>query len=144
MNTIVQSRACVPIQTKYLGIRDYAETWQAMKNFTASRSNSTLDEIWLLQHFPVYTQGIAGKPEHLLYRNHIPVIHTDRGGQVTYHGPGQPIIYTLLEFRRLGFHVRELVTQLEKAVIDLLEEYCIKAESKQEAPGVYVKGAKIS
>lgn len=143
-NTTARSRTCVPIQTKYLGIRDYAETWQAMKNFTAGRSNSTLDEIWLLQHFPVYTQGIAGKPEHLLYRNDIPVIHTDRGGQVTYHGPGQLIIYTLLEFRRLGFHVRELVTQLEKAVIDLLEEYCIKAESKEEAPGVYVKGEKIA
>lgn len=111
-----------------MGMKDYGETWQAMKTFTMNRDTDTSDEIWLLQHFPVYTQGIAGKPEHLLYNNQIPVVNTDRGGQITYHGPGQLIVYTLLEFRRLGLTVRGLVTQLEKAVIDLLAVYCIKAE----------------
>ena len=125
-------------------MKDYGETWQAMKTFTMNRDTDTSDEIWLLQHFPVYTQGIAGKPEHLLYNNQIPVVNTDRGGQITYHGPGQLIVYTLLEFRRLGLTVRGLVTQLEKAVIDLLAVYCIKAESRREAPGVYVNGAKIA
>jgi len=127
-----------------MGMKDYGETWQAMKTFTMNRDTDTSDEIWLLQHFPVYTQGIAGKPEHLLYNNQIPVVNTDRGGQITYHGPGQLIVYTLLEFRRLGLTVRGLVTQLEKAVIDLLAVYCIKAESRREAPGVYVNGAKIA
>lgn len=125
-------------------MKDYGETWQAMKTFTMNRDTDTSDEIWLLQHFPVYTKGIAGKPEHLLYNNQIPVVNTDRGGQITYHGPGQLIVYTLLEFRRLGLTVRGLVTQLEKAVIDLLAVYCIKAESRREAPGVYVNGAKIA
>lgn len=127
-----------------MGMKDYGETWQAMKTFTMNRDTDTSDEIWLLQHFPVYTQGIAGKPEHLLYNNQIPVVNTDLGGQITYHGPGQLIVYTLLEFRRLGLTVRGLVTQLEKAVIDLLAVYCIKAESRREAPGVYVNGAKIA
>lgn len=125
-------------------MRDYCEIWQAMKALTANRGTDSSDEIWLLQHFPVYTQGIAGKPEHLLYKNHIPVVNTDRGGQVTYHGPGQLIIYTLLDFRRLGLTVRELVTRLEKSVIDLLAAYSIEAESKPKAPGVYVNGAKIA
>lgn len=125
-------------------MRDYCETWQAMKTFTMNRDSDTFDEIWLLQHFPVYTQGISGKPEHLLYNNQIPVVNTDRGGQITYHGPGQLIIYTLLEFHRLGLTVRGLVTQLEKTVIDLLEMYYIKAESRREAPGVYVNDAKIA
>ncbi len=146
MRTIakLQSEIFIPIQIKHRGMRDYCEIWQAMKALTANRGTDSSDEIWLLQHFPVYTQGIAGKPEHLLYKNHIPVVNTDRGGQVTYHGPGQLIIYTLLDFRRLGLTVRELVTRLEKSVIDLLAAYSIEAESKPKAPGVYVNGAKIA
>ena len=144
MITKLRSQTFAPIQIKHMGMRDYCEIWQAMKAFIMHRNSDTFDEIWLLQHFPVYTQGIAGKPEHLLYKSHIPVVNTDRGGQITYHGPGQLIIYTLLDFRRLGLTVRELVTQLEKAVIDLLAAYYINAESKREAPGVYVNGAKIA
>ena len=127
-----------------MGLVDYCATWQAMKDFTAVRSASTLDEIWLLQHPPVYTQGLAGKPEHLLYSNGIAVIKTDRGGQITYHGPGQLIAYLLLDMRRLKIGVRELVTRMENAVIDLLEGYHIQAESRVDAPGVYVANAKIA
>ncbi|SDY88953.1 lipoyl(octanoyl) transferase [Nitrosomonas sp. Nm33] len=123
---------------------DYLVTWQAMKDFTAYRTNHTPDEIWLLQHPSVYTQGIAGKPEHLLYRNDIPVIKTDRGGQITFHGPGQLIAYLLLDLRRLKFNVRELVRKMEGAVIDLLGEYRVDAEGRVDAPGVYVSNAKIA
>lgn len=123
---------------------DYLVTWQAMKDFTAHRTNHTPDEIWLLQHPSVYTQGIAGKPEHLLYRNDIPVIKTDRGGQITFHGPGQLIAYLLLDLRRLKFNVRELVRKMEGAVIDLLGEYRVDAERRIDAPGVYVSNAKIA
>lgn len=132
------------IRTRYLGIVDYSATWQAMKDFTANRTGHTSDEIWLLQHPPVYTQGIAGRPEHLLYRNDIPVIKTDRGGQITFHGPGQLIAYLLLDLRRLKLNVRELVRKMEGAVIDLLREYRIDAEGRVDAPGVYVSNAKIA
>lgn len=132
------------IRTRYLGIVDYSATWQAMKDFTAHRTDYTPDEIWLLQHPPVYTQGIAGRPEHLLYRNDIPVIKTDRGGQITFHGPGQLIAYLLLDLRRLKLNVRELVRKMEGAVIDLLREYRIDAEGRIDAPGVYVSNAKIA
>nr|WP_256329420.1 lipoyl(octanoyl) transferase LipB [Nitrosomonas sp. Nm33] len=131
-------------KTRYLGMVDYLVTWQAMKDFTAYRTNHTPDEIWLLQHPSVYTQGIAGKPEHLLYRNDIPVIKTDRGGQITFHGPGQLIAYLLLDLRRLKFNVRELVRKMEGAVIDLLGEYRVDAEGRVDAPGVYVSNAKIA
>ncbi|WP_411182341.1 lipoyl(octanoyl) transferase LipB [Nitrosomonas sp. Is37] len=131
-------------KTRYLGMVDYLVTWQAMKDFTAHRTNHTPDEIWLLQHPSVYTQGIAGKPEHLLYRNDIPVIKTDRGGQITFHGPGQLIAYLLLDLRRLKFNVRELVRKMEGAVIDLLGEYRVDAERRIDAPGVYVSNAKIA
>jgi lipoyl(octanoyl) transferase len=123
---------------------DYRHAWQAMKEFTAARGNNTPDEIWLLQHPPVYTQGLAGKPEHLLHENGIPVVRTDRGGQITYHGPGQIIGYLMLDMRRLGLGVRELVSRMEGAVIDLLGEYRIYSESCKEAPGVYVDGAKVA
>jgi lipoyl(octanoyl) transferase len=123
---------------------DYRHAWQAMKEFTAARGNNTPDEIWLLQHPPVYTQGLAGKPEHLLHENGIPVVRTDRGGQITYHGPGQVIGYLMLDMRRLGLGVRELVSRMEGAVIDLLGEYRINSESCKEAPGVYVDGAKVA
>jgi len=115
-----------------------------MKGFTASRTDSTCDEVWLVEHPPVYTQGVACKPEHLLYNNGIPVIRTDRGGQITYHGPGQIIAYLLLDMRRLKLGVRELVRKMEGAVIDLLRDYDVPAEGRADAPGVYVGDAKIA
>lgn len=115
-----------------------------MKDFTASRTDSTCDEIWLVEHPPVYTQGVACKPEHLLYNNGIPVIRTDRGGQITYHAPGQIIAYLLLDMRRLKLGVRELVRKMEGSVVDLLQHYCVRAEGRTDAPGVYVNGAKIA
>lgn len=115
-----------------------------MKDFTDARTVQTTDEIWLLQHPPVFTQGIAGKPEHLLCSHGIDVIKTDRGGQITYHGPGQLIAYLLLDIRRLKLGVRELVTRMENAVIGLLQNYRINAEARRDAPGVYVNGAKIA
>lgn len=115
-----------------------------MKDFTASRTDSTCDEIWLVEHPPVYTQGVACKPEHLLYNNGIPVIRTDRGGQITYHGPGQIIAYLLLDMRRLKLGVRELVRKMEGAVVDLLRDYHVPAEGRADAPGVYVGDAKIA
>jgi len=115
-----------------------------MQTFTDSRTADTPDEIWLLEHEPVYTQGQAGKPEHLLHRTDIPVVQSDRGGQITYHGPGQLIAYLLLDVRRKGLGVRELVTALEQAVIRLLAGYGIAAVAKPDAPGVYVNGAKIA
>jgi len=127
-----------------LGVADYLATWQAMKDFTAARDDTTPDEIWLVQHPPVYTQGLAGKPEHLLRSNGIPVIKTDRGGQITYHGPGQIIAYLLFDMRRAKIGVRELVTRMENAVIDLLAGYKIKAAGRRDAPGVYVADAKIA
>lgn len=123
---------------------DYLFTWEAMKDFTALRTGDTPDEIWLLQHPPVYTLGIAGKPEHLLQNNGIALIRTDRGGQITYHGPGQIVAYLMLDMRRLGLGVRELVRKMEGAVVDLLQEYDIEAQGSAEAPGVYVGQAKIA
>lgn len=127
-----------------MGLSDYQITWQAMKEFTNTRTAETCDEIWLLQHPPVFTQGIAGKPEHLLYNNDIDLIQTDRGGQITYHGPGQIIAYLLLDIRRLKLGVRELVRSMENAVIDLLKDYHIRAVGRIGAPGVYVDNAKIA
>jgi lipoyl(octanoyl) transferase len=132
------------VKIRRLGMVDYLATWQAMKDFTNERTAITQDEIWLLQHPPIYTQGLAGKPEHLLQSNGIDVIKTDRGGQITYHGPGQSITYLLLDMRRLKLGVRELVTRMENAVVDLLKGYHIQAESRAEAPGVYVENAKIA
>ena len=132
------------MKIRELGTVDYLVTWQAMKEFTAHRTEHTPDEIWLLQHSPVYTQGIAGRPEHLLYQNDIPVIQTDRGGQITFHGPGQLITYLLLDLRRLQLNVRKLVRKMEGAVIDLLQEYGVCAEGRVDAPGVYVNHAKIA
>jgi lipoyl(octanoyl) transferase len=137
-------REALVIQVKHLGMVDYFVAWQAMKDFTANRNVHTPDEIWLLQHPPVYTQGIAGKPEHLLYQSDIPIIRTDRGGQITFHGPGQLIAYLLLDLRRLKLNVRELVRKMEGAVIDILRDYRIEAEGRVDAPGVYVNDAKIA
>ncbi|WP_350283078.1 lipoyl(octanoyl) transferase LipB [Nitrosomonas sp.] len=132
------------VTVKNMGITEYLTAWQAMKNFTAQRTCETPDEIWLLEHLPVYTQGIAGKPEHLLFPNQIPVIKTDRGGQITYHGPGQIILYLLLDLHHWQLNIRQLVRKMEGAVIDLLNEYDVIARGDENAPGVYVHGAKIA
>lgn len=127
-----------------LGRADYEPTWLAMKRFTDGRGPHTPDEVWLVQHPPVFTQGQAGKAEHLLLPGDIPVVKSDRGGQVTYHGPGQMVAYLLLDVRRLGFGVRELVSRMERCLIDLLASYGVSAAAKADAPGVYVDGAKIA
>ncbi|HEY0666065.1 MAG TPA: lipoyl(octanoyl) transferase LipB [Gallionella sp.] len=127
-----------------LGMVDYLPTWDAMKRFTAGRTADTRDEIWLVQHPPTYTQGLAGKSEHLLNPTNIPVVKIDRGGQITYHGPGQIVAYLLLDMRRWKIGVRDLVSMMEQAVIDLLGEYGVAAQSRADAPGVYVDGAKVA
>ena len=127
-----------------LGEADYEPTWLAMKHFTDGRDKHTQDEVWLVQHPPVFTQGQAGKAEHLLLPGDIPVVKSDRGGQVTYHGPGQLVAYLMLDVRRLGFGVRELVTRMEQCLIDLLASYGVTAVARPDAPGVYVEGAKIA
>jgi lipoyl(octanoyl) transferase len=132
------------VNIKHFGMVDYLSTWQEMRDFTLARTKNTVDEIWLLQHSPVYTLGVAGKMEHLLRNNGISVVRTDRGGQITYHGPGQIVAYLLLDVRRLKLGVRELVRQMENAVIDLLEEYSIDTKVREDAPGVYVGNAKIA
>ncbi len=133
-----------PLHIKALGMVDYEPTWRAMQRFTAERTADTVDEIWLVQHPPTYTQGQAGKPEHLLHQTDIPVVKIDRGGQITYHGPGQIVAYLLLDLRRWKINVRELVRLMEQAVVDLLAEYGVKAEGREDAPGVYIGDAKIA
>lgn len=127
-----------------LGRVDYQPTFQAMLDFTASRNAETPDEIWIVEHQPVYTLGQAGKPEHILRDVGIPIVKIDRGGQVTYHGPGQVVIYLLLDLQRLKLKVRELVSAIEQAVIDLLAEFEVTAERRDGAPGVYVGDAKVA
>ena len=133
------------LAVKRLGLTPYLEAWQAMKSFTEARTAETPDEIWLLEHPPVYTYGVAGRAEHLPAPEiAIPVIKVDRGGQVTYHGPGQLVAYVLLDLRRRGLTVRGLVRCIEQAVIDLLAELGIVGERSDGAPGVYVDGAKVA
>lgn len=127
-----------------LGEVPYEPTWHAMQRFVAERDKSVMDEAWLLQHPAVFTQGQAGKAEHVLFPGDIPVIQVDRGGQVTYHGPGQLVTYLLLDVRRLGLGVRELVSRIEQSLIGLLASYDVQAVAKPDAPGVYVDGAKIA
>ena len=129
---------------RHLGLQDYDPVWQTMQTFTQRRDDATLDEIWLLQHPPVYTLGLNGKRKHLLIENEIPVIDIDRGGQVTYHGPGQLVAYTLIDLERKRLSVRDLVQHLEQAIIDLLADFSIRATQKTNAPGVYVKDVKIA
>jgi len=129
---------------RHLGLVDYRETYDAMRRFTETRTADTADEIWLLQHPPVFTQGMNGKPEHLLDAGEIPVVQVDRGGQVTYHGPGQLVVYLLLDLRRRNLGVRQLVSLIEQTVIDLLHDYGIEAQRRSDAPGVYVAGDKIA
>lgn len=129
---------------RWLGVNQpYLDTWAAMKQFTQTRDEHTPDEIWLLEHAPVFTQGQNGKAEHVLNPGDIPVIQTDRGGQITYHGPGQLMVYTLLDIQRLGRNIRELVSLLENAPIHFLASHHITANAKKEAPGIYVKDQKI-
>ncbi len=129
---------------KRLGRVDYAPTYQAMLDFTAARTPDTADELWIVEHPPVYTLGQAGKPEHILRDVGIPLVQIDRGGQVTYHGPGQVVIYLLLDLPRLKIKVRELVSAIEQAVIDLLASHGVSAERRDGAPGVYVGPAKVA
>ena len=132
------------IVVKRLGRVDYAPTFQAMQDFTAARTEATADELWIVEHPPVYTLGQAGKPEHILRDVGIPLVKIDRGGQVTYHGPGQVVIYLLLDLARLKIKVREMVSAIEQAVIDLLAEHGVTAERRDGAPGVYVGDAKVA
>ena len=129
---------------KRLGRVEYEPTWQAMQSFTANRQPETPDELWIVEHPPVYTLGQAGKPEHVLQDIGIPIVKIDRGGQVTYHGPGQVVIYLLLDLARLKIKVRELVIAIEQAVIDFLASHEVTAERRDGAPGVYVGEAKIA
>jgi len=133
------------VNVRHLGLAEYEPTWRAMQTYTANRDAHSADEIWLLQHPPVYTLGLAGRPEHLpRTANGIPVIRSDRGGQITYHGPGQAIAYLLLDMRRRAVSVRALVRRMEQAVIDLLAEHGVEALGREDAPGVYVGAAKIA
>ena len=133
-----------PLKVRELGLRPYRETWAAMRAFTDRRGPDTPDEIWLLEHPPVYTQGLAGKPEHVLHPGEIPVIQTDRGGQVTYHGPGQLVAYPLLDLQRLGVGIRNLVSMLESVMTDVLADFGIEGQRREGAPGIFVDDAKIA
>lgn len=132
------------LKVRELGRRPYLQTWEAMRAFTDRRNADSPDELWLLEHPPVYTQGLAGKPEHVLDAGDIPVIQTDRGGQITYHGPGQLVAYPLLDLGRLGMGIRTLVATLETVTIELLAELGVVGQRKEGAPGVFVDGAKIA
>jgi lipoyl(octanoyl) transferase len=127
-----------------LGLQSYERVWSAMSDFTNQRNAETTDQLWLVQHPPVFTQGQAGKAEHLLVPGDIPVVQSDRGGQVTYHGPGQLVAYPLLDLRRLKIGVRDLVTSIEETIVATLAHYGIEAYAKSDAPGVYVDGNKIA
>ncbi len=129
---------------RHLGRVDYEPTFAAMKALTASRGEDTPDELWLCEHPPVFTQGLSGKPEHLLRDIGVPVVQIDRGGQITYHGPGQVVAYLLVDLRRRHLKVRDLVHRIEQAVIDLLAGYSISAARREGAPGVYVGAAKVA
>ena len=132
------------IAIRNFGLTDYEPVWRAMQRFTDERDENTRDEIWFTEHKPVFTLGVNAGREHLLAPGDIPVVQIDRGGQVTYHGPGQLMVYPLLDLRRSGFGVRPLVTALEQCVVDLAKEFGIEAASRCDAPGVYVGGVKIA
>jgi lipoyl(octanoyl) transferase len=132
------------LHIRRLGLMDYEPVWHAMQTFTDKRDDETVDEIWLVEHPPVFTQGQAGRAEHVLAPGDIPVIQADRGGQVTYHGPGQIVAYTLIDIRRLALGVRELVTAIEDAILQVLADYGVMAQRLKGAPGIYVDGVKIA
>jgi len=126
-----------------LGLQDYTDTWKDMQRYTQQRTNNCPDQLWVVEHNPVYTLGLNGKREHLLNIGNIPVVQSDRGGQVTYHGLGQLVVYILFDIKRLQLNIRELVTLLESSMINTLAEYDILASARTDAPGVYVEGKKI-
>lgn len=132
------------LRVKRLGLVQFQPTYAAMRQFTTSRQEDTPDELWLLQHPPVYTAGLACRPEHLPRDSDIPLAHIDRGGQITYHGPGQVVMYTLLDLTRRNLKIRAYVGLLEQAVIDTLAQYRVSAQRKDGAPGIYVDGAKVA
>lgn len=132
------------MKTVKLGLAEYQPVFEAMKAFNAERTDSTEDELWVVEHPPVFTQGLAGKSEHLLLNSSIPVVQIDRGGQITYHGPGQLVVYTLIDFKRRKTSVRHIVTALENSIIATLSEYGISAAADPKRPGVYVNGRKIA
>lgn len=132
------------VNVRVLGQMDYQNAWDKMRQFNEQRDNTSKDEIWLIEHPPVFTLGLNGKTDHIHDAGNIPVIKCDRGGQVTYHGPGQLVTYVLMDLQRRHWGVKKLVSHLEQAVIDLLSEYAIDAQRKDQAPGVYVNGAKIA
>jgi len=132
------------LQVRRLGVREYTPVWKEMQAFTLQRNADTPDELWLLEHPAVFTQGMNGKPEHLLAPGDIPVVPVDRGGQVTYHGPGQLVAYAMLDLARRGIGIRRLVDALEQSVIDWLTVQGVAAQARRDAPGVYVDGAKIA
>ena len=132
------------MMVRWLGRVDYEPTWRAMQRFTDERTATAVDELWLLEHPPVFTLGMAADRSHVLAPGDIPVVQTDRGGQVTYHGPGQLVAYPLLDIRRRGLPVRTLVVQLEQVAIDLAAEHGIEAAGRRDAPGVYVQGRKLA
>lgn len=132
------------LTVKQLGLSDYEDVWQAMKHFTQTRDENTIDEIWVVEHPPVFTLGRNGKAEHILMDSNIPVVKVDRGGQVTYHGPGQIVMYLLLDLHRRNLGIRKLVTLIEDCIIELLAQYQLQANSDPKAPGVYIDGKKIA
>ncbi|HSN52812.1 MAG TPA: lipoyl(octanoyl) transferase LipB [Woeseiaceae bacterium] len=132
------------IEVRGLGLQDYEPLWRAMQRFTDTRTPETADEIWFTEHPPVFTLGLNASPEHLLETGDIPVVQIDRGGQVTYHGPGMLMVYPLIDLKRLGLGVRDLVTALEQSVVDLAAGYGIDARAKPEAPGVYAADTKFA
>ena len=132
------------LHVRHLGRQDYETVWHAMQHYTDNRDENSPDELWLVEHPPVFTQGQAGKAEHILNPGDIPVIQVDRGGQVTYHGPGQLVAYPLLDIKRRKVGVRQLVTEIEQSLVDLLQGYNIEAYAKADAPGVYVDERKIA
>lgn len=125
------------------GQQDYLSCWQKMQEYTLSRDDNSADEIWIVEHPPVFTQGLNGKPEHILQVSDIPIVNTDRGGQITYHAPGQLVVYTLIDIKRRQLGVRQLVTMIEQAMIESLAQYGLQAIAKADAPGVYIDGKKI-
>jgi len=133
-----------PIEIRYLGLSDYQETWDAMKAYTHTRNAKSPDQFWITEHSPIFTQGLNGRSEHVLDAGDIPLLQIDRGGQVTYHGPGQLLLYCLLDLNRLGIGVKSLVSRLENSVIDWLNTWQINAHTRPGAPGVYVGEAKIA
>ena len=139
-----RAQAAATLIVRQLGRRDYLPVLHAMQNFTLQRKPDSVDEIWLVEHPPVFTQGLNGKDHHILDAGNIPVVPVDRGGQVTYHGPGQLVAYLLLDLQRLGLGVRGVVTRIEQAIIDLLGDYAIEAHGRRDAPGVYVVDKKIA